>query len=264
MSLITKPKTLKNKTSRDYACLRAIEKGIEEGESLCVIRVLDKQLDKWRREIIRITPVGESSLKDELHHSALGVINDVCSEMFRSKKLVDLKNLSLEEEVKKVAFEILHEKLNLLVCGAGHVGQAVGLMGSLLGYKVVVADDRPEFAIRSRFPDPRIQLMVGDYSRVLKNIKINSNSAVVIVTRGHQFDEVCLRLLLNSYEGYLGMIGSKRRTISVLNRLRKDGFPEVLCRKVHAPIGLPIGAKSPQEIAVAIHAEIINYFNKNI
>jgi xanthine dehydrogenase accessory factor len=114
---------------------------------------------------------------------------------------------------------------------------------------------------RQRLPDPGIRLLVGNYSQLIEEIKIEPNSAIVIVTRGHQFDEVCLRGTIKSNAGYLGMIGSKRRVVSVINRLKNDGYSDVDFSKLHAPIGLSIGAKSPQEIAIAIHAEIINHFN---
>lgn len=162
----------------------------------------------------------------------------------------------------KLVIERINKKSSIFIFGAGHVGQALALISVLLGYDVVVVDDRSEFACRKRLPDPRIKLVVDDFGSAIRNLNIGSRSAIVIVTRGHQFDEVCLQGLLRLKTNYLGMIGSKRRVMSILKRLKEQGFADNDLKKVHAPIGLSIGATSPQEIAVAILAEIIAESNK--
>lgn len=153
-------------------------------------------------------------------------------------------------------------KIGLYIFGAGHVGRAVALAGALVGYNVTVIDDRAEFASRDWLPDPRIRLVVRDFDSAIKTLDLGFNDACVIVTRGHQFDELCLRSLLKYKTSYLGMIGSKRRVLSIFSRLRSEGFMEEDFSRVHAPIGLTIGARSPQEIAIAILAEIIAEINK--
>jgi xanthine/CO dehydrogenase XdhC/CoxF family maturation factor len=159
---------------------------------------------------------------------------------------------------ERIVAERVAGKRNLFVLGAGHVGQAVALMGALLGYNVHVVDDRPEFAARKRFPDLRVNLVVKSFDEAIDFLDIDEKSAVVIVTRGHQFDELCLRALLGEKAGYVGMIGSKRRVLSIFKKLELEGLKREDMEKVHAPIGLAIGAVSPQEIAVAILAEIIS------
>ncbi len=160
-----------------------------------------------------------------------------------------------------LVIEIIKPKLDLLIFGAGHVGQAVALMGALTGYDVTVVDDREEFASRRRLPDPRIGLLVSDYGSATGKLTVSSSTAVVIVTRGHQYDELCLKSVVRSNAAYLGMIGSRRRVLSVFKKLAAEGYSEADLLRVHAPIGLPIGARSPQEIAVAILAEIIDHMN---
>jgi xanthine dehydrogenase accessory factor len=91
-------------------------------------------------------------------------------------------------------------------------------------------------------------------------VNISTNTAVVIVTRGHQYDELCLKNVIGSSASYVGMIGSRKRVLSVFKKLAGE-VPESALKRVHAPIGLSIGARSPQEIAVAIVAEIINHVN---
>jgi xanthine dehydrogenase accessory factor len=134
-------------------------------------------------------------------------------------------------------------------------------MSMLAGYGVLVVDDRKAFASRQRLPDKRIDLLVAPFPEAARNVEITSATAVVIVTRGHQHDEVCLRGVVQSKAKYIGMIGSRRRVISVFNKLAESGVPRGMLERVHAPIGLSIGARSPQEIAVAILAEIIQTFN---
>jgi xanthine dehydrogenase accessory factor len=160
-----------------------------------------------------------------------------------------------------LALEVVKPELELLVFGGGHVGQAVALIGALTGYRVTVVDDREEFASRQRLPDPGINLVVSDYASASEKVNVSSNTAVVIVTRGHQYDELCLRNVIGSPAKYIGMIGSRKRVLSVFKKLAGEGLPESALQRVRAPIGLRIGARSPQEIAVAIVAEIINYAN---
>lgn len=166
---------------------------------------------------------------------------------------------SVDEEGSPVrlAIEVVRPKLSLLIFGAGHVGQAVALIAAIIGYDVTVVDDREEFASRTRLPDPRIRLLVSDYAYAIEKLNISPSTAVVIVTRGHQYDEVCLKSVIHSNVAYLGMIGSRRRVLSVFKKLAGEGFSERDLERVHAPIGLRIGATSPQEIAVSILAEII-------
>jgi xanthine dehydrogenase accessory factor len=157
--------------------------------------------------------------------------------------------------------EIIKPKLKLVIFGGGHVGQSVALMAALVGYDVSVIDDREEFVSRRRLPDPRIELLASDFANAADRLNVTTNTAIVIVTRGHQYDELCLKSIINSNAGYIGMIGSRKRVLSVFKKLASEGYSEAALQKVHAPIGLEIGARSPQEIAVAILGEIIRHFN---
>lgn len=152
----------------------------------------------------------------------------------------------------------------LVIFGAGHVGRSVALLGAVLGMNVVLVDDRKDFLRLDLLPVSGIQFVLSGFDNIESQDIVDEGSeiAVVIVTRGHQSDEVILRQVLKYRLGYLGMIGSKRRIAGVLRRLRSEGISELLLGSVRAPIGLDIGAASPQEIAVAIHAEIISHFNK--
>jgi xanthine dehydrogenase accessory factor len=176
-----------------------------------------------------------------------------------STTLTDLRTTSGEQ--LKIAIEAIRPKARVVIFGGGHVGHALATMSMLAGYGVLVIDDREAFASRERLPDTRIDLLVAPFPEAARNVEITTNTAIVIVTRGHQHDEVCLKAVANSNARYIGMIGSRRRVISVFKKLVENGIPQAKLDRVHAPIGLRIGARSPQEIAVAILGEIIQTFN---
>ena len=174
-----------------------------------------------------------------------------------SEFAADLKSLS--ESV--VLFERIEKEPRLVVAGAGHVGASLARLASLVGYRVTLIDDRAEFVARELFAAPserQINLVAAEsWSEALRAIGNGRAVSVAIVTRGHKQDEDCLRAALSAKPDYIGMIGSKRRTNIVLDKLREEGFDQEQLKKVRAPIGLDIGAVSPEEVALAILAEIV-------
>jgi xanthine dehydrogenase accessory factor len=156
-------------------------------------------------------------------------------------------------------FERLQPAPRLVVCGAGHVGASLARLAAFAGYHTTLIDDRAEFLKRERFPDEQIELLVADDlgSAVREAIGNGRGVSVAVVTRGHNEDEQCMQIAVRTNPDYLGLIGSKRRTSIVIDRLRDAGIPEEQLKKVRAPIGLDIGAVSPEEVALAIMAEII-------
>jgi xanthine dehydrogenase accessory factor len=157
----------------------------------------------------------------------------------------------------RLLFEIARPPLELIVCGGGHVGLAVAQAGLFLNFRVTVIDDRAEFVSRERFPDERIQLIADDFVAALQSLKITPASHLVIVTRGHKHDEICLQEVIAKPARYIGMIGSRRRTTTIRAHLKREGVSDELLRRIYAPIGLDIGAQTPEEIALAILAEIV-------
>lgn len=156
-------------------------------------------------------------------------------------------------------FERLQPAPRLVVCGAGHVGAALAKLGSFIGYQTTLIDDRAEFLVRSRFPEEQIELVVADdwNTAVREAIGDGRGVSVAVVTRGHNEDERCMQAVVQADPDYAGLIGSKRRTSIVIDRLREKGAREEQLKKIHAPIGLDIGAISPEEVALAIIAEIV-------
>ena len=146
----------------------------------------------------------------------------------------------------------------LVLVGAGHIAQPLSRIGALLGFRVTVVDDRPDFARRDRFPDAD-RVVVADFADPFAGIPIGPRSHVVLVTRGHRYDYDCVRALARAgaQPAYVGMIGSRRRVRAAYEQLAAEGFDEDRLARIHAPIGLDIGAETPAEIAVAIAAEMI-------
>jgi|GEM_PF-116226 len=159
----------------------------------------------------------------------------------------------------QILFERIQLEPRLVICGAGHVGASLAKLAALLGYRATLIDDRAEFVAREKFPDSRIELVpTTSWTEAVRTVVGNGHGVcVAIVTRGHSEDEQCLRAVMEVDADYVGMIGSKRRTKIVLERLRESGAAQERLAKVHAPVGLDIGAVTPEEVALAIMAEIV-------
>src|SRR5687767_7539016 len=156
-------------------------------------------------------------------------------------------------------FERLQPSPRLVVCGAGHVGASLAKLGAFLGYQTTLIDDRAEFLEGGRFPEEQIQtVLADDWETAVRDAIGNGRGvSVAVVTRGHNEDERCMRAVVHTDPDYIGLIGSKRRTSIVIDRLRDKGASEEQLKTIHAPIGLDIGAISPEEVALAIIAEIV-------
>lgn len=146
----------------------------------------------------------------------------------------------------------------LVIVGAGHVAQPLALVGGMLGYRVTVVDDRPDFATGERFPGAE-RVLVADFSGPLDGIDVGPRTSVILVTRGHRHDYDCLRELARrgAQPRYIGMIGSRRRVRAAFEQLAAEGVSAEWLARVHAPLGLDIGAETPAEIAVAVAAEMV-------
>jgi xanthine/CO dehydrogenase XdhC/CoxF family maturation factor len=214
-----------------------------------------KDMPLWINEVSQIAALGlPLSLAEKLKHF-----------WYSQDELLYLKGEDGPEgKLIKIVVERISGRRGLFVFGAGHVGRSIALMGIMLGFEVTLMDDRQEFLGRDRLPDCNIHPLKVDFADIEHSILLSKKSAVVIVTRGHQCDEVILRQVANYEVGYVGMIGSRRRVEGVFRRLRQEGVSEAFLSSVKAPIGLDIGARSPQEIAVAVHAEIIKHFGCSV
>jgi xanthine dehydrogenase accessory factor len=156
----------------------------------------------------------------------------------------------------EVMVEVVESPARLVIVGGGHIGRSLVKLGAEVGFSVTVIDDRPDYANRERFPEADY-VICADFEPALAEVPVDHNTYIVLVTRGHKQDELSLRCLVDRPAAYLGMIGSKRRTGAVLQHLAEEGFDRAALDRVRTPIGLDIGAETPEEIAVSIIAEII-------
>jgi xanthine dehydrogenase accessory factor len=157
----------------------------------------------------------------------------------------------------EVFFEVLPAPPKLIVVGAGHIAVPLVKFAKILDFHVTVLDDRILFANRERFPDAD-EILVGDMAATLKDLSITPSTHIVLITRGHKYDEPCLREIIHSPAKYIGMIGSKRRIKACFQRFRdEEKIAEEVIRRVYAPVGLDINTETPEEIALSIMAEVI-------
>ncbi len=158
--------------------------------------------------------------------------------------------------VVDVYIEPIVPKPEVLIFGGGHISLSLARVSALVGFQVTVIDDRAEFANRERFPEAEA-VIAEDFSKAQGKLRVHRSSYIVIVTRGHASDQEVLEWAVGTEARYIGMIGSRRKIQTVYENLRRKGVPPEKLERVHAPIGLDIGALTPEEIAVSIIAEII-------
>lgn len=176
----------------------------------------------------------------------------------RSEKS-QLVSLAIPEADAKleVFFEVMPAPPKLIVVGAGHIAVPLVKIAKVLDFHVTVIDDRLLYANRERFPDAD-EVLVGDMAQMLKEMAITPSCYIVLITRGHAYDEPCLRQIMHGQAKYIGMIGSRRRIKACFQRFRdEEQVTEEAIERIYAPIGLDIATETPAEIAVSILAEVI-------
>ena len=146
----------------------------------------------------------------------------------------------------------------LVICGGGHVSRALASHAKPLGFRLFITDDREEFANPQRFPEADM-VVAKKPEEALKELPINANTFIVVATRGHRFDNVALAAAADTPARYVGLMGSKRKTILIYEDLVRMGLDEERLREIRSPIGLDIHARTPEEIAVSIIGEILMF-----
>ena len=198
-----------------------------------------------------------TQVPDEVSTAAAEMLSIRNPDEFREINFVDVKgeeNLAFLESVVPMQ--------QLIIAGAGHVGKALSHLGKLLDFEVTVWDDRTEFANKINLPDAG-KILSGSFYESFENISAERDTFIVIVTRGHKKDADVLRKFIFSNAGYIGMIGSRSKIEKVRDLFLKNGWAtETLWDKIHSPIGLEIGSKTVQEIAVSIAAQLIQVRNQ--
>ena len=233
-----------------------------------VTKMIEQILERGEIALVVTIVSGPGSIGAKLlvheQGATAGTLGDAALNAWVVEKSADF--LASREETRmfsvddtSLLFERLQPAPRLVVCGAGHVGASLARLAAFTGYHTTLLDDRAEFLKRERFPEAQIELLVADdwSSAVRAAVGNGRGVSVAVVTRGHNEDEQCMHVAVHANPDYVGLIGSKRRTSIVIDRLREAGMPDEQLSKIHAPIGLDIGAVSPEEVALAILAEII-------
>jgi xanthine dehydrogenase accessory factor len=202
--------------------------------------------------------IGGGSLEAQVIEEAVGVIKQG-----KPKRLHMSLTAKEAEEAGMICggdLEVFIEPIltapTIYIFGGGHISLPLAQMGKLIGFKIAVIDDRAEFANAERFPEAEM-VLAGDFTKAFSKLKIDKTSYIVIVTRGHQNDELVLEWAVGTPVKYIGMIGSQTKVKTVFSHLLAKGVSKETLDNIHSPIGLAIGAQTPEEIAVSILAEII-------
>lgn len=201
-----------------------------------------------------------------VHHLLLNERNRVGSipnedEVIRSipeeRLLQPAQALPLTGPEAAVFCEFVRPRGTVIIFGAGHVGQCVAHLARYVGFTVVVLDDREDFACADMVPDAHETRVLDSFDRAFDGIQVDDDAYIVIVTRGHAHDKTVLGQALRTPAGYVGMIGSKRKNAIIFQALLNEGFTQSDLNRVNAPIGLPIGGETPQEIGLSIVGKLI-------
>ncbi len=224
---------------------------LEKGETFCLATIVASHrsdVPSGRKVII----LRDGSMEGEIESKQLRMtLCDPALEALKEKK----KRIVEIAHGVRVFIDVLSADAKLLVCGAGHIALHLTRFARQVGFSVTVLDDRSEFAHTSLFPDCKV--IAEDFTEALRDMPLSPSTYVVVITRGHEHDIECLVEILRNETAYVGLIGSRRRIRFVLDILAQEGIPQDRLKEVFTPIGLPIGAESPAEIAISIVAELV-------
>ena len=176
-----------------------------------------------------------------------------------SRELLALgKNKTLKIDERLFYIEAFTTPPKLLIAGGGHVSKAIANLAKPLGFELNIFDDRDEFANKERFPEAD-DVKVASYGEGFDQFDINANTFIIIATRGHRQDDTATKAALSTKASYVGLLGSKRKTILILEKLLSEGIDEDSFNKLRAPVGMNIGARTPEEIAISIISEVLSF-----
>jgi len=224
---------------------------IQQGETFCLATVVKSDrsdISEGQKSIVLDSGEIEGDIDDAQLDLNIGR---------PAKEAISEKKCGLVEVAPglHIFFDVIFPELKLVVCGAGHIAIPLSRFAREVGFRVTVLDDREDFAHPSRFPG--CDVLAADFAPTLRNFSLNRSTFVVVITRGHEHDVECLMEILNQETAYVGLIGSRRRVRFVLELLEKQGIAKGRLQDVFTPIGTPIGAESPAEIALSIIAELV-------
>ena len=224
---------------------------LESGETFCLATVIASDaadITPGRKVLVLEDgtldgTIGPKNLYSAIRDQALAALGD------KKSRITEIHGGG------RVFFNVLSAEDRLLICGAGHIAIPLARFANDVGFSVTVLDDRSDFAHPSRFPD--CTTISENFTIALRDMPLGSSTHVVIITRGHEHDVDCLMEILPKEAAYVGLIGSRRRVSFVLQWLEEKGFSRERLKDVFTPIGIPIGAESPEEIALSIVSELV-------
>jgi len=214
---------------------------------------LDLLLRGERTLLVKRLSTGETAVMDGTGHWVAGALEG--TDPAQARRALDSGRPVLAED-DGLYFDPLLPREKLLILGGGHVGRALAALASGLGFTITVADDRPEFLGPGRFP-AGVATRCGSFAEIVAAFPFDPSTYVVVVTRGHLYDLDCVRAILAKSYRYAGFIGSRRKVRLILEQVLADGFDPSRVEALCAPIGMDVGAETPEELAVAIAGELI-------
>ncbi len=201
--------------------------------------------------------IGGGNLEHNVIKEAKKCMENSISKMFKFKLTNDEGSLHMQcGGDADVFIKAFIPKDKMLLVGGGHVSLKLYELSKMMGFYTVIFDDREEFCNKDRFPKSD-ELIYGDINEKLSEYNIDENCYIVIVTRGHEYDEIALKDVLDSGAKYIGMIGSKNKTKHIMEKLLSEGYDKEKLSKVYAPIGIGLGGQKPEEVAFSILSEIL-------
>lgn len=238
--------------------------GVEEGASTVSFVIVAPPGEAGRRFLLVAHPdhgetVHGSLGTDRGDSEALVTARRALADPRHRDGLVALPGSDAHGDVAWEAYlEVRRPIPELVIVGAGHIALPMTRIGADLGFRVWVVDDRPDFATTQRFPDA-YRVLRADFADPFREVPLHRRTHVLLVTRGHRYDYDCLLKILahDPPPAYIGMIGSRRRVRATFLQLVEEGIPRERLGEIHAPVGLDIGAETPEEIAVAVAAELV-------
>ena len=236
--------------------LSEIEKGYQGEFSLIVATIIDSSEKNEIGNKLVIKDDGEifgninqKEFIQEISNSA----NELMT--FGNNKVIEINET-------KIFVEGITTDPAILIAGGGHVGKAIAPLAKASGFNVWVVDDRKDFANKDRFPEAE-KVVNSSFDKAFEDLPIRKNTFIIIATRGHNYDDIVLEQAVKTDAKYVALLGSKRKAILIYESLLKKGISEERLKEVRSPAGLDIGARTPNEIAVSIVAEMISFRNNS-
>ncbi len=215
-----------------------------------VLPIAPQQTAEWGSRVIKKMEKLVFAFSDPQFQST--PISDIVKKAFHNQQTKRVKT-----EQGEFLLEPVRGTPSLIIFGGGHVSKYISSFASIAGFQVTIVDDREKYANPTRFPEA-IATLALDYGQALEKLKIRESTYIVIVTRGHQYDEEILKRIIKTPARYIGMIGSKRKVLTTYEHLLPRGISLETLKRVHAPIGIEIGAVTAEEIGISIVAQLIN------